>query len=66
MNPAVIGVIWCLVFVALEAIQYVFFGGIFQLWIVALIANRQDGNSRTTKTSRYLFIMGRDPIDGVE
>lgn len=30
MNPAVIGVIWCLVFVTLEAVQYVFFGGVFQ------------------------------------
>ena len=30
MNPGVIGVIWCLAFVTLEAVQYVFFGGVFQ------------------------------------
>lgn len=30
MNPAAIGVLWCLAFVTLEAIQYVFFGGVFQ------------------------------------
>ena len=30
MNPALLGVIWCLAFVSLEAIQYVFFGHVFQ------------------------------------
>ena len=30
LNPSLLGVIWCLVFVSLEAVQYVFFGGIFQ------------------------------------
>ena len=30
MSPAILGVIWCLVFVVLESVQYVFFGGVFQ------------------------------------
>ncbi len=30
MNPAAIGVIWALAFVILEAVQYVYFGGLFQ------------------------------------
>ena len=30
MNPALAGVAWALIFVTLEAVQYVFFGGIFQ------------------------------------
>ena len=30
MNPSILGVIWCLAFVSLEAVQYVFFGGVFQ------------------------------------
>ena len=30
MNPALAGVSWALAFVVLEAVQYVFFGGIFQ------------------------------------
>jgi drug/metabolite transporter (DMT)-like permease len=30
LNPAAVGVVWCLAFVALEAVQYVFFGGVFQ------------------------------------
>ena len=30
MNPSIVGVIWCLAFVTLEAVQSVFFGGVFQ------------------------------------
>ncbi len=30
MNPSILGVVWCLAFVSLEAVQYVFFGGVFQ------------------------------------
>ncbi len=30
MRPAVAGVLWCIVFVGLEAVQYVYFGGTFQ------------------------------------
>jgi len=30
LNPSILGVIWCLAFVSLEAVQYVFFGGVFQ------------------------------------
>jgi len=30
MTPGVLGVFWCIAFVVLEAVQYVYFGGIFQ------------------------------------
>ena len=30
MRASLVGVVWCLCFVGLEAIQYVYFGGIFQ------------------------------------
>jgi drug/metabolite transporter (DMT)-like permease len=30
MKPAIAGIFWCLAFVGLEAVQFVFFGGVFQ------------------------------------
>ena len=58
MNPAIIGVLWCFAFVSLEAVQYVFFGGVFQRISSFLFGFLAFG---TTTLAIVLWLVARHP-----